>query len=462
MSSIEALQHPLEEITGGGKVILLNTGAVFTPEDVAMLQALYSRDPGSIFKHLETLDKVGSGKFMDSYYIGYGHKSIGDCGTITLFIEGVSMLVAKAIQDSMLYSGQECSTRFLDFSKQSFIDPLGIQDSFMILNKWRALYLKSLDPIREHLKKQFPMQEGEKESDYQKAIKARSFDIARSLLPAGAATNLSWHGNLRQIRDRLCYLRNHPLQEVRKVAEAMEKLLIRIYPNSFNNKRYPASEEYNKQWMEHGYYVRETRNWTREFKLAYVGLDFSLLGSFLPQLRDRPEKTELPKQIAECGTLRFEFPLDFGSFRDIQRHRGVVERMPLLTTELGFEPWYLEAMPEEVRIEVKKALNSFEYQYQYDLRAKFSQDNLQYLIPMGYQVPISVTGDIPALVYLIELRATPFVHPTLQRRALQMGQTLKHLLCDFGFKLFVDEDSFGRFDVRRGKQDIVEKTTSVL
>jgi hypothetical protein len=32
------------------------------------------------------------------------------------------MLVAKAIQDNKLYSGQEASTRYVDFSKQKFIN----------------------------------------------------------------------------------------------------------------------------------------------------------------------------------------------------------------------------------------------------------------------------------------------------------------------------------------------------
>ena len=95
------------------------------PEDVAMLQALYSRSPASVDSHLDKVEEVGSGKFMDRYYVGYGHRSIGDCGTTTMFIEGVTMLTAKAIQDWPLYSGQESSTRYMDFSTAEFNDPVG-------------------------------------------------------------------------------------------------------------------------------------------------------------------------------------------------------------------------------------------------------------------------------------------------------------------------------------------------
>jgi hypothetical protein len=96
----------------------------FSPEPLAMLQALYSRDPRSVLDHIDRVHKVGAEKFMGSFYVGYGHKSIGDCGTTTIFIEQVSMLCAKAFQDWPLYNGQEASTRYLDMSKQEVLNPL--------------------------------------------------------------------------------------------------------------------------------------------------------------------------------------------------------------------------------------------------------------------------------------------------------------------------------------------------
>jgi thymidylate synthase ThyX len=102
------------------EVIILDT---FPPEDIAMLQALYSRDPRTVRTHLDRVREAGPGKFMEKFYVGYGHKSIGDCGSTTLFIEGVSMLGAKAIQDWPLYNGQESSTRYLDFSKNEHCTP---------------------------------------------------------------------------------------------------------------------------------------------------------------------------------------------------------------------------------------------------------------------------------------------------------------------------------------------------
>ena len=63
----------------------------FNPEDTAMMQALYSRSAESVVTHAEKVKQSGSGKFMEKFYVGYGHASIADCGSTTIFIEGVSI-----------------------------------------------------------------------------------------------------------------------------------------------------------------------------------------------------------------------------------------------------------------------------------------------------------------------------------------------------------------------------------
>ena len=59
------------------------------PEEIAMLQALYSRSAAPVATHLARMSQERSGKFMSTFYVNYNHKSIADCGTTTLFLEGV-------------------------------------------------------------------------------------------------------------------------------------------------------------------------------------------------------------------------------------------------------------------------------------------------------------------------------------------------------------------------------------
>ncbi len=435
-------------------VLVLQDGAVITAEDRAMLQALYSRSPASVFDHLEKLAKTGSGKFMNQFYVQYSHKSIGDCGDTTIFIENVSMLVAKAIQDWALYNGQEVSTRYIDFATQPFVNPLGLKcDNSQDL--LRTFYVKALPVLKSDLKNRFPIQENEKEDVYDKAIAARAFDILRGYLPIGAQTSLAWTSNLRQVADKLGYLRVHPLKEVRDIAELIEEAVMKAHPNSFSKKRHIASEEYRAAYMADRYYFRPRYSIKDKVVLTRNSLDRALLSSYKRLFDDRPEKTELPKALAEIGTLQFEFLLDFGSFRDLARQRAVIQRMPLVRPKYGFHKWYLNELPEVLKKEAEQLLSEIERWWQVKALAEPSEPEvLQYYLPMGYLVPCRVTGDLPALVYLAELRAGTTVHATLRTVAQDIGTILE----GEGVRVYIDRSENGRFDVRRGAQDIIAKS----
>ncbi len=455
-SRFTTLRHSTASLENGGFVLLLDTGAVITPEADAMLQALYSRSPASVHEHLKEIAIKGPEKFMSNYYVGYGHKSIGDCGSITLFAEGISMLAAKAVQDWMLYAGQEVSTRYVDFSVAKFEDPVSTESSRIYLEKFRSFYVYALPKVVSSLHVRFP--KGSSEVGYEKAIHARAFDILRGFLPAGATTSVSWHTNLRQAADKLMLLRHHVLGEVRDIASAFEKVLIEAYPSSFSGKRYEETENYNTEWVRNYYYFTDPT--CPDFALqrddvAYEELDANPVWQNI--FAKRPPKTEVPKIAAELGTMQFRFLLDFGSFRDVQRQRAVSQRMPLLTVRHGFEKWYLAELPKDVHIEAELLLKQ-SLRYMVMLRDRdVPKEVMQYYLPMGYRVPIRITGDIPALVYLAELRATRFVHPTLQVRAHQIANELKTMLGGYGLRLHVDSE-VGRFDVRRGLQDITKKS----
>lgn len=448
--SIEDLKHAERNLRSGGQVIVLNTGALIDPEAEAMLQALHSRSTGGLKSHLEKLIEKGAEKFMASFYVGYGHKSIGDCGSVTIFIEGVSMLAAKAIQDWPLYSGQESSTRYIDFSKQLFIDPTNTVEGSEILETWRKFYLESQAPVQEHLKKLYPIGEGEKESTYDKAIAARAFDILRGFLPAGASTNLAWHTNLRQAADHIMQLRHHPLDEVKEVADAMEEALIEAYGSSFGHKRYENTEKYNELLMQEMYFTNDKYE---DVQLLHDGIDRNLLQSYKSALENRPDKTELPKWLSECGTLQFGFMLDFGSFRDLQRHRAITQRMPLHTNQHGFADFYLESLPEDVREKAEALLGK---QAIAITSLNIAPELEQYYHAMGYELPNRITGSLPALVYLVELRATRFVHPTLRVKASRIAQLLRDNFSGDGLVLHMDMEP-DRFDIKRGEHDIVDK-----
>jgi len=74
---------------------------------------------------------------------------------------------------------------------------------------------------------------------------------------------------------------------------------------------------------------------------------------------------------------------------------------------------------------------------------------------MGYNISNYFSGDLPALVYLVELRATSFVHPTLATQAVEMAKIITNTYGELGLILHLDPEP-GRFNIKRGEHDITK------
>jgi thymidylate synthase ThyX len=420
----------------------------FTPQDIAMMQALYSRSPLSVEEHVKKVRQAGSGNFMERFYVGYGHMSIADCGSTTLFIEHISMLADKAIQDWPLYSGQETSTRYIDMSKQPIVDPVGTPESKKILDDWMAFYIGNQEKVIAHLIAKYPRKPEEDEKVYEKAIKARTFDIMRGFLPAGITTQLSWHTNLRQAWDKLSLLRHHPLAEAREIAEEMLSKLREKYPQSFSHPHSGEQEDY-RCYVVRNYNYFEPRK-AKDFAFRTT-VKKGELKKYKEVFEKRPPRIGLPHFLTELGQATFDFRLDFGSFRDIQRHRNGVCRMPLLTTKIGFEPWYLEQLPGGVRADADEMI---EIQARAIEALAATPEVSQYYTAMGFQVACRVTYGLPAAVYVAELRSNKTVHPTLRKIAHQMTEAFRKKFPILKLHSDLNPDDW---DVRRGLADITER-----
>jgi thymidylate synthase ThyX len=415
------------------------------PEDVAMLQALYSRSPKSVQDHLVKVRATGSGKFMSQYYVGYGHKSIGDCGTTSIFIEGLSMLAAKAIQQWPLYNGQEASTRYMDFSQAKCVFETPEEEA--IQQRWMSLYRRATEELRTQMMMLHPMTDDMVQKDYDNAISARVFDVARGLLPAGTTTMVSWHTNLRQADDHLVGLRQHPLTEVADLANSVNAKLAAKYSNSFQPTSSGGIAQMEYHSKGHAAFTYEPQNHvgstTPTFHRSVTPRDIPEHLRHL--LVCRPPRTPLHREFDRFGQFDFSFALDFGSYRDLQRHRNGVLNMPELTP-YHFSEWYLNQYSEDVQAALQTILH--------DLCALPATPHRQYAVPMGALVPCRYTCGLPQMLYLAELRSGPTVHPTLRTVAHAAVEHLKRLFP--GISLHADT-SPAEFSVKRGKQTIVEK-----
>jgi thymidylate synthase ThyX len=429
----------------------------FPPETSAMLQALYSRSAQSVVQHAEKVREKGPANFMSSYYVGYGHASIGDCGVTTLYVEDVSLLACKAIQDNALYSGQETSTRYIDFAQQRIHDPLGTEASQTILHGWVGFYVEHRQAVIDHLKAQFPAAPGVNPKTWDKAITARAFDILRAFLPAGVTSQVAWTTNLRQAHEQLLRLAAHPARETQQIAARCLELLKERYPNSFGHKVGDDERAYYRAVYAQEAYAPppEPALAPGDFVLESTVDNARLEAEALGIIEGRPRKAGLPKSLTRFGQYHCRFLLDFGSFRDLQRHRGGFCQMPLMTPELGFHDWYLEQLPPGLRAQAEAFIA--EQLARIAAIDGLSAEDRQYFLPLGMNVVCDLTYDLPQMVYVAELRSGRTVHPTLRWAAQQMAVRLKDLHPQLALYADFSPDEF---QLKRGTQDIVERSAA--
>lgn len=447
---------------------------------LAMLQALYSRSASSVTEHVKRVGAEKSTKFMEQYYIGYGHDSIADTGNFALCFERVSLLAAKAIQTNPLYNGQECSTRYIDFSNQSVVDPMDSAVSKCLQKSWVSFYTESEYLVEKALRIAFPRNSSVSESVYSKTVKALSFDIRRGWLPAGVTTNMSWYTSLRQARVHLARMQNHVLGEVSALGDYAHHLLLKKYPACFSSSRSDKYKEYDTL-LSHRLSFTDTRDFygdTCEF-ISNVDVDGLLRQKEILDLR--PAGRDVPRVFSRYGTMTYNFSLDYGSYRDLQRHRDSFINTPRLQGEFNMHPWYMDMLREVDSILGRESqlyrravmlldqhnvwLGQLEQELiQLQDTCSVRKEELGYYYPLGQQCAISLCASVPELVYILELRSSKTVHPTLRMTMNALLDKVKEVLpwltiyatpCDVQALSRLDNESL--FYVQRGYQDIVPR-----
>lgn len=434
----------------------------FSPDVQAMLIAMYSRSYGPIMDRLPKNEQEEQSlrSRLQKFYVNYGHKSVGQLGTTTIWLEGVSQLAAKAIEDHPLFNGQESSTRYIDFSNQPFVSPKMNKelDGYIsaIQEEFRRVYMDALPLVSERLVREYPLNIPPETPDdkveavtttWNNTIKARAFDICRGLLPAGCTTNVAFQGTFDTINDHFGSLLHHPSQEIRDIAARVLDGLKEVYPDAT-----PGTAQLRERFS----YMKNSGLffYPPMMKRAVLECRQSLDQRYVEGWVSKRKKFELLPRIANIST-RYAIGglIDFGAFRDLHRHRNGVCLMPLLTAEHGMHPWYTAELPESINNRVAKLIHSIEQinmehcsGYGYE-----SKVNLQYAIPMGCRVPVEYECDLGQLAYLIELRTGKTVHQTLRHFMQNVHTRLKEINPIFADAIYPDSDE-DNFTLKRGTQ----------
>lgn len=453
-----------------------------TPEMVAVALAKTSRSPDSFETNAGLLTEEKAATFHDKYVLGFGHGSVAELAGTHVCIEGISMLAAKALEDGRLGSYVEQSTRYQVWDRTAWLMPPDMEyggkcsptpegfahsDAIMGLRQRYKdscfglfdTYLELMPLVQGKLMDKYPRHVGMKPELYAANIKARACDLLRGLLPAAAKANVGFVANARTMEHTISKLMSHPLEEmvhlgmdILEVAKAKLPTLI----------KYANLDDYRMTqhllWQTHAqalaprtrstYHGSESVRFTEPLDMRdqhvetlaqalypHTDLPYETIVFRLDKL-DNFQLTELwhdlfkgrapndgPPRTLETAPFTFELVLDFGAWRDLQRHRMMTQFDQVLAPYLGYE------VPEEITgfgfaDRYREALAHIPQLYQ-DLADETTVHVAQYCVPMCFKKRALFRMNLRELHALVELRTRPGGHLNYRRIARQMFELVE-------------------------------------
>lgn len=448
--------------------------------------------------------------FYDRILDGYGDDSIGELGGAHLALENISMLAAKHVEDCRIGgSPLEKSTRYVYFDKKYKGEYLYYRDPVIMTSAFKSTYIDMcnelfetyaalIPPTTELLEKRFPKEESVSPGAYRAALRAKVLDCLRGLLPASTLTNMGVYGNGRFYEGLLQKLGASTLSELRDAGAKAFTELSKTIP-SFVRRSDPA----HRHGAAYRDYAEATRSERRRVVNKYVGsmgqtpeagvklVDIDVAGpqrvaaaylfeesavSF-EELFDRVEsfseeqlnevleaachsrsnRRQKSPRALEHAEFTFDIVGDFGTYRDLQRHRMLTQGRQLLGCSLGFyvpEDLKGTKMEREYCAAMEKARSA------YSAIASELPEEAQYIVPMGYNIHWYFRCNLRSVQWLCELRSQAAGHPTYRK----IAQDMARLICEAEprFARFFKFVDFAGHDLGRiGQEERIAKKREV-
>jgi len=404
-------------------------GNLLPPAVQATVLAKYSRSPQPARAILAELTAEDADKFQEKWVGQYGHNSVAELANVPICFEGISIIASKVIESWQRAGYSEKSTRYQEFSRDSFVVPPGAPPTMKEFASRLYSAYESLLPKVTRRVAEITGEDPEK-----RTVKARAFDNVRYLLPAGTGTNVAAVLNMRDVRDMMTSLKGHQNPEFRELGRGLHEaaqqicpaLLKHTEPDRFQLRLRsigPLYEQFDPS--NPAPYVRIDRpHLMRSPELEHTSFEAILAerygmswDAFCKFMDGRPEYAEAPEPF-KTVRISFEVMMDFGAFRDLQRHRRCEQYVEPLRLDYGY------VVPDDIRTdaaleaEYRAAMESVDA---YDDDAVVHDPHLmQYMIPLGYLHRSVFQMDLKELYYIVELRTKPQGHISYRRIAYEM------------------------------------------
>jgi thymidylate synthase ThyX len=330
---------------------------------------------------------------------------------------------------------------------------------------------------------------------YASTVKAKTLDILRNLLPSSTLTNLAISGNGRAFEYLLFNMFSSDLSELQDIGNhlfgELEKYVKPFIRRSKDNmyssiyKDYLAkTKDSIHQFVDSEILPKENHptvnldsaailchvpNEDAEIRLVSSILhehckdtSMAFLLNYAKTLPDekrhkiirlytqfRQNRRHRPGRAFESIEYSFELLTNYGTFRDLHRHRLLTISRQLLSTSYGYDT------PKEVTESgMEKDYNDCMYVSNdaYKSMSLKMPVEAQYVVNFAYRYPYFIKMNLREACHMIELRTTPQGHPDYRRVCQQMYALIKKVnpVISEGIK-FVDMNDYelGRFKSER-------------
>ncbi|MBV9169594.1 MAG: FAD-dependent thymidylate synthase [Chloroflexi bacterium] len=460
------------------------------PEIQAYALAKYSRSSQGMLESIQELSQQKAEQFLTTFYFQYGHRSIADLAHLVFGLEQISILAAIAVVDEPVWDGQERSTRYQPFRKTGWHLPDEVRGTpgqavfertaETLLGAYEHLSHALVEQLMDAVSRPPEMADG----TYRRTLRARAFDVARSLLPLATYTSVGQIVSARVLERQISRLLSSPYAEIRAVASELKQACQTPAAAPLSAEPQPAvaptlvkyadastyptavdAEMNDAAWRLLGDLGEPDRSHTVElvqpasdpldeivttllYRHAAGGHSYAQVQMLVEGLSERRREEIFDLAVAARGArddllrdhqsgyaLIFDVLVDLGSYRDLHRHRRCVQIAQPLGWQHGFE------RAEDVftaGLGAQAALGALEAglgeYYAESLQkaetaagtvADVSSTGASYLLPLGYRVRCAFKMDFAQAAYMIEQRTQPQGHFSYRRVAWQMYRALR-------------------------------------
>ncbi len=423
-----------------------------SPEVRAVTFAKCSRSPESFRDIAAELTEEKSSKFHEKWVVGYGHSSVAEHAILSLAIENVSIIATKVIEDNRLASYTEKSTRYQKFDKNRYHKPENIMASDLgklyeetgdfLFEAYEDLY----EPVMAYVKEKNPIKDDQNEKLYEGICNSKVCDIIRYILPTATMTNLGMTVNARNLEHAIQKMLSNPLEEMKAIGQEIKRAATEACPtlikyadaNPYLMETEDTLKRIAKDKLEF-FNTLETEPVSlidydhdavnkivtsllyryssypyQQIRERVNGMSLEEKDRIIEEALKRREQFDQPLREFEHVYYTFDMIMDYGAFRDVQRHRMCTQTNQLITADHGY------STPEAI---TEMGLNE-----RYDeamARAKECYDKLmerfpheaQYIVPLAFKKRVLITWNLRELFHFIPLRSSTKGHISYRRIA---------------------------------------------